>query len=139
NKEIRMTAPTAQGIPITYKDMTEKLPVHEFTHCLVMNFIDPSQIPIWLWEGVSLYEAEQKYDLTKTQYIKEKKLPAFEELNSYQKAFEFGYSLVEYIISKWGKNRLKDLITANGNIENALGISQEEFYNGWNEFLKKNY
>ncbi|MCJ7650444.1 MAG: hypothetical protein MUP85_17685, partial [Candidatus Lokiarchaeota archaeon] len=47
NKEIRMTAPTAQGIPITYKDMTEKLPVHEFTHCLVMNFIDPSQIPIW--------------------------------------------------------------------------------------------
>lgn len=136
--EFRMVSPLSPNLPISYKVMTEILPVHEFTHIVTMRLADPRKIPYWLWEGIALYYAGQKTDLR--QLIKnQNQLPDFKSLNNFQNAFTFGYSLVECIINNWGKDSIPNLLKNDGNIESVFEIESDQFIVMWMNFIQLNY
>ena len=137
--EFRITSPLSPGLPVSYDDMTQKLPVHEFTHVVVYNIVNPEKIPYWLWEGISLYMAGQRFDLSELSSLKEGGFPKFEELGSMQHSFQFGYSLVEFIIGRWGADTLKDFLLAYGNIEETYNVSVDTFHKDWRDFVTENY
>ncbi|MGB9906491.1 MAG: hypothetical protein ACPLRR_03770 [Candidatus Saccharicenans sp.] len=137
--EFRMVSPLCPDLSISYQVMTHKLPVHELTHVMVSNIVNPASIPYWLWEGIALYMAGQSVNLALLTHLKEGKFPDFKDLNRLEYTFQFGYSLVEFIIERWGIFHLRSLLLAYGNIEKAMGISPESFYEKWKEFVKQKY
>jgi len=50
-----------------------------------------------------------------------------------------GYSLIEYIVEKWGEDKLPGLITSYIDIETVLGVSESDFEKGWIDFVKAKY
>ena len=139
NNEFSMASPLSPNLPVSYQEMTEKLPVHEFTHVMVHNIVDPREIPYWLWEGISLYMAGQRADLARLDSLQEDKFPSFEELNSIPNSFQFGYSLVEYITETWGIQTLKEFLQNRGDIEATYGTSEDNFWKGWQSFVNSEY
>ncbi|MDQ7816910.1 MAG: hypothetical protein RDU14_07760 [Melioribacteraceae bacterium] len=136
--EFRMASPLCPNLPISFKVMTEILPVHEFTHLVTMRLTDPRKIPYWLWEGIALYHAGQKAELQKV-INHQDQLPDFKNLNSFQNAFTYGYSLIEFIIYKWGKETIPALIKNKGNIDSVLNIEPDQFLKMWMSFVDLNY
>ena len=139
SNEFSIASPTSPDLPVSYQDMTERLPVHEFTHVVVYNIVNPEQIPYWLWEGISLYMAGQRVDLSRLDSVRDDIFPSFEEMNSMQNSFRFGYSLVEFIIDTWGVSTLKDLLLNRGNIELTYDTTTGRFNNEWREYVKSRY
>lgn len=137
--EFRMVSPLCPDLSIPYQVKTQKLPVHELTHVIMSNIVNPAYIPYWLWEGISLYMAGQSVNLALLTGLKEDKFPDFKDLNKLENSFQFGYSLVEFIIERWGTSYLKSLLMAYGNLEKALGTSPESFYEKWKKFVKQKY
>ena len=139
SSEFRIASPMSPGLPVSCEDMTRKLPVHEFAHVVVSNIVNPESIPYWLWEGISLYMAGQRVDLSRLGSPREGEFPSFEELSSMPNSFQFGYSLVEFIVARWGVDTLKDLLMARGDVAAAYGISPEGFHDDWRGFVTGEY
>lgn len=137
--EFSMASPLSPDLPVSYEDMTLKLPIHEFTHVVVYNIVDPQLIPYWLWEGISLYMAGQRADLSRLSNVQEGIFPEFDELGSMQNSFQYGYSLVEFIVETKGVQTLKDLLINKGNIEKTYDISIAKFYRDWQTFVAERY
>jgi hypothetical protein len=53
--------------------------------------------------------------------------------------YEVGYILGEYIIEKWGKPALRELIIHNGDLEIVIGLSVTELEMGWHKWIKDRY
>ena len=109
--------------------------VHEFVHCVTFNFTYVELMPIWLFEGLAMYLSQDK-DIYIDYYpgFAEKGLPLSYELDDYSNRYIYGYSLVEYIDVKFGRDKLLDLLK-NGDIEETLGITEEDFSEGWKDFI----
>ncbi len=134
-----------------------KTAIHEFVHAVVLKLLidgEPqplnaerfdekfSTFPIWLWEGVSVYEAAQFYDPNTLAYFSNGKYPQISELNRRsdgQKIYTCGYTMIEYILKKHGKDKLIELIGSYGDLQNVLGVTEEQFSNNWYRFVQKNY
>jgi hypothetical protein len=118
--------------------------VHEFTHGVTLN-IEPrvANNPRWLWEGVALYEAGQFVNPRRLSYIVNRHPPTLAELNANwqtnTQVYDLGYLLIEYIVEKWGRQHVVDLIKTFGNIPSVLGVSVSEFEVGWYEFVMRKY
>jgi|SRR5690554_1980894 hypothetical protein len=139
NNEFSMASPLSPNLPVSYHEMTDKLPVHEFTHVVVYNIVDPEEIPYWLWEGISLYMAGQRVDLSQLKSLRSGKFPHYDELNSMTNSFQFGYSLVEYIVDTWGIRTLRSLLLNRGDIESTYGMSEVQFWEEWQNFVSCKY
>ncbi|WP_035645981.1 DUF6055 domain-containing protein [Flavobacterium sp. ASV13] len=143
-----------------FPDDPLKTAVHEFTHCVQLNIlIDKAketiitqdrltfdkefdkkfgaEYPRWLWESISIFEAGEVNSLS-VKYTKSKNL-TLEELNHSNQIYNIGYTIIEYLTKKWGKDILPKLIASFGNIEKTLNIKPEEFEKGWIAFLEENY
>lgn len=134
-----------------------KIAVHEFVHAVVLKLLidkEPqpldvekfdekfSKLPVWIWEGVSVYEANQFYDPNTLEYFKNGKFPKLLELNTRskgQKIYTCGYILIEYILNKYGRDQLIKLIESYGDLENTFNVSEEHFEDNWHEFVKEKY
>jgi len=137
-----------------------KTALHEFTHCVQLNilleeelrsteFVDEASFntffeqkfkqsyPQWFWEGISIYEANEVNTLSVKYGMRSK--PTLESLNSGNRIYLVGYTLIEFIVETYGKEKLPQLITSYGDIETVLGISLEEFEQGWYTFVDENY
>jgi len=53
--------------------------------------------------------------------------------------YDLGYMIGEYIYTEYGREGWKKLIESNGNIEESLGILQEEFEDQWRQFAIDKY
>lgn len=137
--EFSMASPISPGLPVSYEVMVNKLPIHEFTHVVVYNIVNPENIPYWLWEGVSLYMANQQVNLSEISLLNEGNFPSFEELSSMENSFRFGYSLVEFIVHNWSFERLKALLLSNGDIPATFYISTEKFHQDWQVYVFERY
>lgn len=134
-----------------------KIAIHEFVHAVVLKLLierEPkpfnteafdekfSHLPIWLWEGLSVYHAEQFYDPKTLAYFDKGNYPQIEELNNRskgQKIYTCGYTIIEYILHKYGKDKLIELIESYGDLKNVLNVTEKEFSSNWYHFINKKY
>ncbi|OIV42753.1 DUF6055 domain-containing protein [Flavobacterium johnsoniae] len=143
-----------------FPDDPLKTALHEFTHCIQLNILINkaketiitqdrltfekefdkkfgTEYPRWLWESISIFEAKEVNTLS-VKYAKSKNL-TLEELNNSNQIYNIGYTIIEYVTSKWGKDIVPQLISSFGDIEKTLKITPEEFEKGWIAFLEKKY
>jgi hypothetical protein len=137
---------SSTDIRILYQgSYTSQIVIHEFCHAVslvVNNSIGNN--PRWLWEAVAIYEAGEFVNPTTISYLVSGNFPTLAELNSDfntggNKIYSVGYLLSEFIITIWDKSRFVNLIKANGNIEETLGISTQQFEADWKSFVITTY
>ena len=134
-----------------------KIALHEFTHAVVLKLlIDEAPLPfdrtvfdqkyqtfpVWLWEAVSVYEAKQFREPKSLPYLNSGSYPSLEELSDRSnggKIYGCGYTIIEYILEKYGKEKLISLIANYGNVQKVLMVSEAEFSKGWYEFVGNKY
>lgn len=143
-----------------FPDNPNKTAVHEFTHCVQLNILIKQEInqteikdknafdaffekkfaeqyPKWFWESISIYEAGEINSISVKYAMRNK--PDLNYLNHSNHIYLLGYTIIEYITQKWGKDKLPELIKSYGNVEKVLKINQQEFQNGWHKFVEDKY
>ncbi len=136
-------------------DKAETVAVHEFAHAVTLKLLtdhEPKPLdaakfdkkfknfPVWLWESIAVYEAHQFTHPQKLPFITKTSYPSLDELSDRSKGeiYKAGYTVVEYILSKYGREGLITLILAYGDVT-ALKTTKEEFSKGWHDFVIKKY
>lgn len=116
--------------------------VHEFAHCVSLH-VNPriANNPRWFWESVAIYESRQSVDLRTVGYMTALTPPPFEMLNAFDngRVYEVGYSIGEFIVSRWGPRALVDLIAAAGDTAGVLGVPLADFQRDWFAFARTRY
>jgi hypothetical protein len=135
---------------------SKKVAVHEFAHTVTLKLlVDHDQLlppeefdkkfasfPIWLWEGISVYEAKQFVDPNTLAYLNNGQYPGLAELNNRLKGgkiYSCGFTIIEYILSKYGQENLIKLIQNYGDLKTTFNVTEDQFCNEWYEFVKMNY
>jgi hypothetical protein len=136
---------------------SKKVAVHEFSHTVTLKLLldngtQPvnskdfdkkfSTFPIWLWEATSVYEAEQFVDPKTLPYLSNGQYPSLSELNSRLKGgkiYSCGYTIIEYILSKYGRDNLINLIKNYGDLKKTLNASDDQVSKEWYQFVKEKY
>lgn len=110
--------------------------VHELTHIVTMVLTGNNTQVDWLWEGTAKYLAQDR-DFSEVYYedMLEKGLPDLYTLK-YESRYTYGYSMVEYIIETYGREKLIELLLHQGDIMDVLNITMDEFEIGWKGFIK---
>ena len=134
-----------------------KIAVHEFIHTVVLKLLIDlesqsmdsqsfdekfSTFPVWLWEAICVYEAEQFYDPRTLEYFNNGKYPEISELNirsKGQKIYTCGYTIIEYVLNEYGRDNLIELIESYGDIKNVLNVTEEQFSTDWYNFINEKY
>lgn len=137
-----------------------KTAIHEFTHCVQLNILIKeaqremgnidndrfekifeekfiNEYPQWFWEAICDYEAGIVNNLS-VKYGMSKNL-TLEELNSSNQIYNVGYTIIEFIVEKWGKDKLPILIRSYVDINSVLGVSESDFEKGWADFVDEKY
>ena len=135
----------------------KKVAIHEFAHTITLKLLLDnesksiqreafdqkfSHFPTWLWEAISTYEADQFIDPKTLPYLDNGRYPRLEELNrrlNGGKIYSCGYTIIEYILFRFGQENLIKLIQNYGDIQRVFNLSNEQFYRGWYEFVKFKY
>ncbi|HMG68537.1 MAG TPA: hypothetical protein VK588_12655 [Chitinophagaceae bacterium] len=135
----------------------KKVAVHEFAHTVTLKLLldhEPQPInskdfdkkfstfPTWLWEGISVYEAQQFVDPKSLPFLSNGSYPNIAELNNRSKGgkiYKVGFSVIEYIIDQYGQQKLLELIISYGNISKVLGVTEDVFSKDWYNFVKQKY
>jgi len=139
NRTIGIVSPLNPGPVHSYNSIL-KIAVHEFVH-ISTNRIN-TNIPNWLNEGISLFEAKQINPVHIKKLIKANQIPSISalEINFYN---NFGYSvsgtIVEYIVSDYNYDRLVNLIKNPNNIQTVFGVNKSEFSSNWKSYVIKKY
>jgi hypothetical protein len=138
----------------------EKVAVHEFTHCVQLNILIQDALlkngnknsadfdknfekefekkyPQWFWEAICDYEAGIVNKSSVNYGMKSK--PTLQELNNSNQIYNVGYTIIEYFVSKYGKDKLPEFIKSYGNFEKVIGVSEKEFESEWHKFVEEKY
>jgi hypothetical protein len=134
-----------------------KAAVHEFAHTVTLKLLldnEPqpvnsknfdskfSTFPTWLWEAISVYEAQQFVDPKTLPYMDSGHYPGIAELNTRLKGgkiYTCGYTIIEYILSKYGQDKLISLIKNYGNLQTAFNVTDDQFCKDWYRFIEEKY
>ena len=143
-----------------FPDDPLKTAIHEFTHCIQLNILIKdaqakweiedkasfdktfeekfiNDYPQWFWEALCDYEAgvvnrlSVKYGMSKNLRLK--------DLNNSNQIYNVGYTIIDYIVEKWGRDKLPALITSYVDIENVLQVSESDFERGWVDYVNEKY
>lgn len=137
-----------------------KVAVHEFTHCVQLNILIQDALskvqeenntdfdkefeanflenyPQWFWEAICDYEAGIVNKISVNFGMKGN--PTLKELNTSNQIYNVGYTIPEYLVSKYGKDKLPDFIKSYCDFEKVLGVSEKEFEKNWHQFVTENY
>ena len=101
-----------------------------------------SSFPTWLWEGVCVYEAKELVDPKNIEDLKTGKYPSIQELNTRykgQKSYIYGCTLIEFILNRYSRAKLIELIENYGDLKKTLGITEEQFSKEWYVFVREKY
>ncbi len=118
--------------------------VHEFTH-LATDLFHPAGLRArWLAEAIAQFEAGSFYHPGQMAYLRDGQAPpTLAQLDAVsstsRQIYDLGYVLTEFIITTWGRPRLLDLITADGNLTSALGVTPAAFEAQFADWLQETY
>lgn len=124
---------------------TPQIVLHEFCHAVslvVNNRIGNN--PRWLWETVAVYEAGEFVDPKTLNYLVNGNFPTLLELNAdfsvnSLKVYDVGYLIGAFIVEKYGKSKLVELVRTNGDIPTVLGLTNQQFEEDWRDFVTIQY
>lgn len=115
--------------------------VHEFAHCVSLR-ANPriANNPRWLWEAVAIFESRQFVDPRTLPYMTAHQPPPLAALNSMAdtRIYDVGYTVAEFIISRWGQEGLRSLVASNGDV-GALGPDSAIFFDQWFAWTSAKY
>lgn len=137
-----------------------KVAVHEFTHCVQLNILIQDALskegkdtlndfnkefekhfsvnyPRWFWEAVSDYEANMVNRISVKYGMKND--PTLKQLNNSNQIYNVGYTIIEYFVTMYGKEKLPEFIKSYCNFEKVTGVTEKEFERGWHQFVDENY
>ena len=97
-----------------------------------------------LLEAIAVYEASEFVNPTTINYLVNSNFTILAQLNSDfnsggNKIFLVGYLLSEFIITNWDKSRFVSLIKSNGNIQQTLEITTQQFEEAQKNFVIDKY
>lgn len=141
------------------KDM-QKVAVHEFTHCVQLNILIQEALsktpkenlsdfdknfelafkekyPQWFWEALCDYQANMVNDWSVKYGMRNQ--PTLKELNNSNQIYNVGYTIIEYFVFKYGKDKFPEFIRSYGDFKRVLGISEKEFEKEWHQFVAEKY
>lgn len=153
------------GFPFSLMMSMEEGAIHEFTHNVTLNILIQDAIssgkissiigfdslysqdgkrfdeiyPRWIWESIAVYEADQLYMFSLYMSLKDG-FPTLKALNEPNNlVYNVGYTIIDFIVHHWGKEKLLDLIKNNGNINSTLGLTDQEFEKQWELYVKDKF
>jgi hypothetical protein len=116
--------------------------VHEFAHCVSLH-VNPAfgNNPRWLWESVAVYESGDFVDPRHVQPMVSGQPPSLARLNGFDNGdvYLVGYTIGEFIVSRWGRDGLVALIRNHGETTQVTGLSQAAFLAEWYAFVRARY
>jgi hypothetical protein len=136
---------------------SRKVALHEFAHTVTLKLLleqapQPldaksfdnkfATFPTWLWEAISVYEAQEFVDPKSLPYLTSGRTLTIAELNKRTKGgkiYSCGYTIIEYILLKYRKEGLLKLIANYGDLQTTFNVTDEEFCSAWYEFVKTKY
>jgi hypothetical protein len=68
-----------------------------------------------------------------------RKRPSLDFLNKSGQIYNLGYTIIDYMASTYGKDKIPEFIKSYGNFEKTLGVNQKQFEKDWHNFVEKNY
>jgi hypothetical protein len=139
---IQMVSP-ANPAPhtISYEDAV-LVAVHEFTH-LALDEVNAG-MPTWLDEGTAIYVGpHQLYTNACQNAFPFQLTPSFQDLvQNYDKIQApdlFAYTVVDFIVSQYGMDKLNQLLRTPEKLQTILGVSEETFEDNWLDFIRSRY
>lgn len=115
---------------------------HEFVHCVSLH-INPALAnnPRWLWETVALFENNELVNPRAVPALADGQPPALTRLNGFDNTdvYQMGFTIGEYIVSRWGRDGLIALIRNGGDIAGGTGLSPTAFMSEWYAFVRARY
>ena len=136
---------------------SRKVAIHEFAHTVTLKLLIDNEVqpldskvfdkkfatfPTWLWEAISVYEAGQLIDPKTLPFLSNGSYPNISELNNRSKGgkiYKVGYTVIEYILHRYGQNKLIDLIKNYGSLSKVLGMTNDQFCKDWYDYVKQKY
>jgi hypothetical protein len=143
----------------------DEVAVHEFVHNVTLNTLIQEAIssgkiqsitafenlyhkegkrfdqvyPRWLWESIAVYEADQ-FNPILVNFTLKRDFPTLKQMNEHgNTTYILGYTLVDFIIQTYGKDKLFQLMHSDGDTKQVLGLTDQEFEQAWEKFVRKNY
>lgn len=145
NGKIQIASPYGAGIP---DSLMKIIIVHEFTH-IVVSYINRSlYLYPWLSEGIAEYEADgpPAADIREnmvSRMVSGGDIPTIDDLNTFiyksDDLYACSYTIIEFIVKKYGYDKLIKLIKSPSEIKDIAGVTEDELYADWTDFLKKEY
>jgi hypothetical protein len=141
--EIRMISPGSTDLDasVTYDYMLSCI-VHEFAHCITLHVNQTiANRPRWLWEAVAIYESGQFVHPKKLEYLRNGHPPSLGDLSNINdtRIYQVGYTIMEYIVSTWGMETVRELIRSNAHLVKTIHMSEGEFQEGWYNYVADRY
>jgi hypothetical protein len=136
---------------------SKKVAIHEFAHTVTLKLLIENEMqplnaedfdkkfaafPVWLWEALSVYEADQFIDPGTLPFFNNGSYPGISELNDRSKGgkiYKVGYTVIEYIVHEYGQDKLLELVKKYGDLSNVLGVSEDQFCKDWSAFVRQKY
>jgi hypothetical protein len=138
----------------------EKVAIHEFTHCVQLNILIADaktkygeitdiefdkrfekefaeKYPQWFWEALCDYEANI-VNKSSVNYAIKKGL-TLKDLNKSNQIYNLGHTIVDYLVTTYGKEKLPDFIKSYGDFEKVLHVREQDFEKGWKKFVEEKY
>ena len=96
-----------------------------------------SDYPQWFWEAICTYEARELNRISVKYGMRGN--PTLQQLNSSNQIYNVGYTIIEYLVDKWGKDKLPEFVRSYCDFEKVLGTTETEFQSGWYKYVNENY
>jgi len=137
----------------------EPVIMHEYTHAMI-NILCPKKVPIWFNEGLAQYEEDKarsidvrhlKNALKKNNVLAINQLDtlivAHDQPNKAMLAYQESFSLVDYIIRRYGFKIIKDVLLETSKSEKTFNqVLQKKLYSSlsklekdWHRYAYKKY
>lgn len=135
DSEIHIISPSIANQKYNYMYM-EGIALYVFSKNILNQICDMKDISTsWVAQSIMLYEGRS---YSKPSY---NNLPSVLDIRDTNNPIlnQYGYMFTSYVIDKWGKDGLQKLLKNKGDIKSALGISIEDFDNGWHKYINKEF
>src|SRR3989344_8798030 len=119
------------------KEKFQEALIHEINHLFYQELRDDEYNPLWLSEGLATFmqHGKKKYNYRKKLKIKKEILSqSFEDMTI--ESYQVFTILVEYLISKFGKNRILNLIKGLKNGENLNKLFKKIYNKSFDELIE---